>query len=92
MPILAVDLPSGVDGRSGAILGRAILARETVTFFRRKPGHLLLPGRMLAGAVTLADIGIDPSCLRAIKPNTFHNNPRLWLDELPAAPARRTQI
>jgi hydroxyethylthiazole kinase-like uncharacterized protein yjeF len=83
VPILAVDLPSGVDGRSGAILGRAILARETVTFFRRKPGHLLLPGRLMAGPVTLADIGIDPSCLRAIKPSTFHNNPRLWLDELP---------
>lgn len=82
-PILAVDLPSGVDGRSGAILGRAIMARETVTFFRRKPGHLLLPGRQLAGFVTLADIGIDPSCLRAIKPRTFHNIPRLWSDNFP---------
>lgn len=82
-PILSVDLPSGVDGRSGAILGRAILARETVTFFRRKPGHLLLPGRQLAGFVTLADIGIDASCLRAIKPSAFHNIPRLWRDELP---------
>jgi S-adenosylmethionine decarboxylase len=38
---------------------------------------------LLAGSVTLADIGIDPSCLRAIKPDTFHNNPRLWLDNLP---------
>jgi hydroxyethylthiazole kinase-like uncharacterized protein yjeF len=83
VPILAVDLPSGVDGRSGAILGHAIAARETVTFFRRKPGHLLMPGRMLAGAVTLADIGIDASVLRDIGATAFHNNPRLWLDELP---------
>ena len=83
IPILAVDLPSGVDGRNGAILGRAILARETVTFFRRKPGHLLMPGRMFAGAVALADIGIDPSVLETIAPRTFHNTPMLWLFELP---------
>ena len=83
IPILAVDLPSGIDGRNGAILGRAILARETVTFFRRKPGHLLMPGRMFAGAVTLADIGIDPSVLETIAPRTFQNTPMLWLSELP---------
>lgn len=83
VPILAVDLPSGVDGTTGAILGRAIMARETVTFFRRKPGHLLLPGRILAGIVTLADIGIDSDCLRAIRPRAFHNNPGLWLPALP---------
>jgi hydroxyethylthiazole kinase-like uncharacterized protein yjeF len=83
VPILAVDLPSGVDGRSGAILGHAIAARETVTFFRRKPGHLLLPGRMLAGSVTLADIGIDPAVLQEIGPSAYHNSPRLWLDAMP---------
>lgn len=83
VPVLAVDLPSGVDGNSGAILGRAIFASETVTFFRRKPGHLLLPGRILAGRVSVADIGINPDCLRAIRPKTFWNHPRLWLDDLP---------
>ncbi|MCB1501757.1 MAG: NAD(P)H-hydrate dehydratase [Bauldia sp.] len=83
IPILAVDLPSGVDGRDGTIHGRAILARETVTFFRRKPGHLLMPGRIFAGAVTLADIGIDPVVLRTIDPQTFHNTPLLWQAELP---------
>jgi hydroxyethylthiazole kinase-like uncharacterized protein yjeF len=83
VPILAVDLPSGIDGATGAILGRAIMARETVTFFRRKPGHLLFPGRIHAGTVTLADIGIDRDCLRTIRPKAFHNNRSLWLPALP---------
>lgn len=82
-PILAVDLPSGVDGRSGAILARAIIAKETVTFFRRKPGHLLLPGRLLCGPVTVADIGIDAASLAAIRPMAFHDLPSLWQGELP---------
>jgi hydroxyethylthiazole kinase-like uncharacterized protein yjeF len=83
VPILAVDLPSGIDGRTGGILGRAIFARETVTFFRRKPGHVLLPGRLLCGPVTVADIGNDPLALIAIRPKAFHNLPTLWLPHLP---------
>ncbi len=83
IPILAVDLPSGVDGGSGAILGHAIRATETVTFFRRKPGHLLLPGRTLCGTVTLADIGIDTACLAAIAPMAFHNQPDVWMHAFP---------
>jgi hydroxyethylthiazole kinase-like uncharacterized protein yjeF len=83
VPILSVDLPSGVDGRSGAVLGRAVAARASVTFFRRKPGHLLLPGRVLAGPVTVADIGIRSSSLEAIKPRTSHNAPMLWMSKLP---------
>ncbi len=84
VPILAVDLPSGIDGRTGGILGRAIFARETITFFRRKPGHVLLPGRALCGPVTVADIGNDPLALVAIRPKAFHNLPTLWLPHLPA--------
>ncbi len=83
VPILAVDLPSGIDGRTGAILGRTIIARETITFFRRKPGHVLLPGRLLCGPVTVADIGNDVGALAAIRPKAFHNLPSLWMPSLP---------
>ncbi|MFK7791989.1 MAG: NAD(P)H-hydrate dehydratase [Devosiaceae bacterium] len=60
-PILAVDLPSGLDGNSGKALGTTMQAASTVTFHRLKPGHVLAPGRSLCGAVSLADIGIDPN-------------------------------
>jgi len=77
-PVVAVDLPSGVNGTSGAVMGLAVKARRSVTFFRRKTGHLLLPGRLHCGTVDVADIGIPASVLEAIKPTTFLNRPSLW--------------
>jgi hydroxyethylthiazole kinase-like uncharacterized protein yjeF len=82
VPIVAVDVPSGVAGDSGADLG-AVQAALTVTFFRKKPGHLLLPGRMLCGEVVVADIGIEASVLAEIAPSIFENGPGLWRHALP---------
>jgi hydroxyethylthiazole kinase-like uncharacterized protein yjeF len=76
--IYAVDLPSGINGTSGAVQGVAVKAGETVTFFRRKIGHLLLPGRLHCGTVHVADIGIGEDVLREIKPQALHNVPALW--------------
>ena len=60
LPVIAVDIPSGVDGATGQTPGEAVRATETVTFHRPKHGHLLFPGRALAGTLTVADIGILP--------------------------------
>lgn len=78
-PIVAVDVPSGLDGTTGTFAGPVVHARRTVTFFRRKPGHLLLPGKQLCGPVTVADIGIPENVLSAIAPQTWANHFSIWL-------------
>ncbi|WP_376984898.1 NAD(P)H-hydrate dehydratase [Bosea sp. R86505] len=82
LPVVAVDIPSGVMGNTGEDLG-AVAAALTVTFFRKKPGHLLLPGRSLCGEVVVADIGTPLAVLTTIRPDTFENDPALWLAQLP---------
>jgi ADP-dependent NAD(P)H-hydrate dehydratase / NAD(P)H-hydrate epimerase len=82
-PIYAVDLPSGINGTSGAVMGLAVEAAETITFFRRKPGHVLLPGRLHCGVLTVADIGIPATTLATVRPQTFVNEPALWRAKFP---------
>jgi NAD(P)H-hydrate epimerase len=83
VPVLAVDVPSGLDGTTGQASGPVVRASRTVTFFRRKPGHLLLPGRRLCGPVSVADIGIPAKVLAEIQPQTWANDAPLWLASLP---------
>ena len=81
--MVAVDLPSGVSGSSGAVLGTTVKADITVTFFRKKPGHLLQPGRSLCGEVIVAAIGIRDAVLATIRPATSENDPDGWIGAFP---------
>jgi NAD(P)H-hydrate epimerase len=84
LPIVSIDVPSGVHGDFGRPFDKtSVRAILTVTFFRKKPAHVLLPGRELCGEVVVADIGIPESVLSSIRPQTFENVPELWLTGFP---------
>lgn len=78
MNVVAIDLPSGLNGSSGQILGDAINATVTVSFFRAKPGHFLYPGRGKCGQLIIRDIGIPDSVLSEIRPQSAENQPGHW--------------
>jgi NAD(P)H-hydrate epimerase len=86
IPVVAVDLPSGLDGQSGQVLGAAFKAIHTVTFMTRKPGHLLMPGRDLCGTLEVFDIGIPDRIVRAHADGLVaENGPGQWHQSVPAA-------
>lgn len=72
-PMLAVDLPSGVNGDTGQGAD-AVPCSATVTFYRKKPGHLLYPGRRLCGDLIVTDIGVRA----AATAQAFENGPSMW--------------
>lgn len=82
---IAVDLPSGINGNTGAAQGAVLPATETITFFRKKPGHVLYPGRGVCGDITVVDIGIPANVMDQIAPQCKENAPDDWIDQLTAA-------
>ncbi len=78
LPVIAVDLPSGIDGRSGAVRGASFTATHTVTFMAAKPGHLLLPGRTHCGSLEVFDIGIPDRLVRSRAGDLRINTPAVW--------------
>jgi hydroxyethylthiazole kinase-like uncharacterized protein yjeF len=80
---IAVDIPSGVDGNTGKILGSVIRADRTITFCRLKPAHVLYPSKEICGEITIADIGIPDRVVHKTNPDIFVNCPSLWQHKLP---------
>lgn len=78
--VCAIDIPSGIDGNTGRALGQAVYADLTVTFFRKKTGQLLLPGRQHCGDLVLMDIGIPDTVLSRVNIAAHENHPDMWLD------------
>ena len=77
--VVAIDLPSGLSGDSGQPVGEAAFrAGLTVTFHRRKPCHVLQPGRDHCGELVVADIGLGRT-----ETSLFENAPELWLGKFP---------
>ena len=82
--VAAIDVPSGLHGDLGRALGGAcVQADVTITFFRKKPAHVLVPGRFLCGDVVVADIGIPDAALDEILPQIFENSPAVWGEDYP---------
>jgi hydroxyethylthiazole kinase-like uncharacterized protein yjeF len=78
VPIVAIDVPSGVDGDTGKISSGTPMASMTVSFFKAKLGHLLYPGRENCGRLEIADIGIPEHVLDELAVDVFENSLELW--------------
>jgi len=80
---VAVDIPSGIKGDTGEILGSAIKADFTVTFCRMKPAHILFPSKKYCGQIIVTDIGISDRIVQQVEPGLFINSPECWIDKMP---------
>ncbi len=83
LPVVALDIPSGISGDTGQVLGIAAPAQLTITFARRKLGHALIPGRAFCGEIIVADIGIPTGIITDVAGECFENHPALWSETIP---------
>jgi ADP-dependent NAD(P)H-hydrate dehydratase / NAD(P)H-hydrate epimerase len=79
VPVVSVDVPSGVDGLTGQVRNAAVKADVTVTFFRQKPAHVLRPGKDYCGEIVVTEIGLPHQAEAAAQ----H---LLWINEKPKLP------
>jgi NAD(P)H-hydrate epimerase len=95
IPVVAVDVPSGLHGDLARPVegedGLCVQAVLTVTFFRKKQAHVLMPGRLKCGEIVVADIGIADAALATVKTTMSENTPALWAANYPwpRAPANK---
>lgn len=80
---VSVDIPSGICSDTGKVCGVAMQATATVTFFRKKWGHLLAPGSIHSGTISVVDIGIDAGALENTSVKTYENTQALWSSMVP---------
>jgi hydroxyethylthiazole kinase-like uncharacterized protein yjeF len=83
IPVVAVDVPSGVDSTAAVAAEGTLNAAATVTFTRKKPAHVLLPAKELCGRVVVADIGIRDETVALSGATVFENHPALWIRDYP---------
>lgn len=81
--IVSIEIPTGISGDSGSVMGTSIKAKYTVTYFRKKIGHILYPGKHHCGNIHVCQIGIEPFVLDTFQPNLFENTQELWSSALP---------
>jgi len=80
LPVIAIDIASGINADTGAVMGEAVKATHTVTFVRPKPGHVLLPGKAHSGELSVYDIGISGE---GVTSAYMLNGPELWKKQFP---------
>jgi NAD(P)H-hydrate epimerase len=91
LPVVAADMPSGINGDTGAVMGCALPAEFSVTFGWKKRGHLLLPGKEYCGTVVVADTGMKAEVLKDVCPSTFENDDVLWRPSFPVYQPRENK-
>jgi NAD(P)H-hydrate epimerase len=83
IPVVAVDVPSGLDATTGNIAAGTLKAEMTITFCRKKIAHMLLPGKDVCGRINTSFIGITDQTIADLKTSVFENGPALWLRDFP---------